>query len=198
MNPSGNPITRAPLAPASRISRQAFSVEPSRSRKTDAACTAATFTTSYTSPTAFTCFVSFLNSAATGAFPEQLLPLHHALVEPPRRAQHHAAVLEAHGAHLVAADAARIGRGVDAGRQRGAVECVVAGVGHELAWLARRQRGAAVAQHTVHPAVRLKADHAVRRRPVGRRQRLAVVIDALSALEMPGAENTRIDCSHCA
>src|SRR5215470_10282457 len=50
MNPSGKPITRAPLRPASRIRRQAFSVEPSRSRKTDAACTAATFTTPYVSP----------------------------------------------------------------------------------------------------------------------------------------------------
>src|SRR5438128_9820807 len=50
MKPSGNPITRAPLRPASRIRRQAFSVDPSRSRKTEAACTAATFTTPYTSP----------------------------------------------------------------------------------------------------------------------------------------------------
>jgi hypothetical protein len=38
-------ITRAPPFPASRISRQALAVEPSRSRNTDAACTAATFTT---------------------------------------------------------------------------------------------------------------------------------------------------------
>jgi hypothetical protein len=44
MKPSGKPITRAPALPASRISRQAFSVEPSRSRNTEAACTAATFT----------------------------------------------------------------------------------------------------------------------------------------------------------
>ena len=44
MKPSGNAITRAPLLPASRMSRQAFSVEPSRSRNTEAACTAATFT----------------------------------------------------------------------------------------------------------------------------------------------------------
>jgi hypothetical protein len=51
MNPSGNAITRAPAAPASAISRQAFSVEPSRSRKTQAACTAATLTTGYASPT---------------------------------------------------------------------------------------------------------------------------------------------------
>src|SRR5712692_9994120 len=50
MKPSGKPISRAPLRPASRISRQAFSVEPSRSRKTDAACTAATFTIEATSP----------------------------------------------------------------------------------------------------------------------------------------------------
>src|ERR1043165_7509524 len=50
MKLSGKPITRAPFAPASRISRQAFSVEPSRSRNTDAAWTAATFTTPYRSP----------------------------------------------------------------------------------------------------------------------------------------------------
>jgi len=46
MKPSGKPMTRAPCAPASRMSRQAFAVEPSRSRKTEAACTAATRTTS--------------------------------------------------------------------------------------------------------------------------------------------------------
>src|SRR4051812_15513389 len=50
MKPSGKPITRAPFLPASRIRRQAFSVEPSRSRKTDAAWTAATLTTGYWSP----------------------------------------------------------------------------------------------------------------------------------------------------
>src|SRR5215470_9061367 len=52
MNPSGNPMTRAPLRPASWIRRQAFSVDLSRSRKTEAACTAATFTTPYASPIA--------------------------------------------------------------------------------------------------------------------------------------------------
>src|SRR3954469_12166193 len=50
MKPSGKPITRAPFLPASRIRRQAFSVEPSRSRKTEAAWTAATLTTGYWSP----------------------------------------------------------------------------------------------------------------------------------------------------
>src|SRR5712691_6475188 len=43
-------MRRAPLFPASRISRQAFSVEPSRSRNTEAACTAATLTIGYLSP----------------------------------------------------------------------------------------------------------------------------------------------------
>src|SRR4029079_6207235 len=50
MKPSGKPTTRAPLSPASRIRRQALAVEPSRSRNTEAACTAATFTTPYASP----------------------------------------------------------------------------------------------------------------------------------------------------
>src|SRR4029077_16113 len=50
MKPSGKPMTRAPLAPASRIRRQAFAVEPSRFRNTEAAWTAATFTTPYASP----------------------------------------------------------------------------------------------------------------------------------------------------
>src|SRR5262245_5937427 len=50
MNPSGKPITRAPLLPASSINRHAFATDPSRSRKTDAACTAATRTISYESP----------------------------------------------------------------------------------------------------------------------------------------------------
>src|SRR5262245_18506578 len=50
MNPSEKPITRAPLPPASSISRHAFWTDPSRSRKTDAACTAATRTISYESP----------------------------------------------------------------------------------------------------------------------------------------------------
>src|SRR3954452_10903370 len=50
MNPSGKAITRAPLAPASRISAHAFSVDASRSRKTEAAWTAAALTVGYASP----------------------------------------------------------------------------------------------------------------------------------------------------
>src|SRR5437764_1593609 len=42
MNPSGKATSRAPRAPASAISEQAFSTVAARSRKTGAACTAAT------------------------------------------------------------------------------------------------------------------------------------------------------------
>ena len=52
MNPSGNPTSFAPWEPASSISRQAFSTEPSRFRNTGAACTAATRTLGYVSPKA--------------------------------------------------------------------------------------------------------------------------------------------------
>ena len=51
-NPSGKPITRAPLRPASRMRLHALSIDPARSRNTEAACTAATFTVSYLSPMA--------------------------------------------------------------------------------------------------------------------------------------------------
>ena len=47
------------------------------------------------------------------ALPEQLLMLHDTGEEPSRRRQHHAAIFEADLAHLVAADAACIGRSVD-------------------------------------------------------------------------------------
>src|SRR5262245_13486583 len=53
--------------------------------------------------------------------PEQLLVLHHAGKKPARRGEHHAAVLEAHGADLVAADTRCVGGCVDARRERGAV-----------------------------------------------------------------------------
>jgi hypothetical protein len=42
MKVSGKAMRRAPFAPASSISRTAFSIEASRSRKAGAACTAAT------------------------------------------------------------------------------------------------------------------------------------------------------------
>ena len=47
------------------------------------------------------------------SLPEQLLMLHDTGEEPSRRRQHHAAIFEADIAHLVAADAACIGRSVD-------------------------------------------------------------------------------------
>jgi hypothetical protein len=55
-------------------------------------------------------------STLGNALPEQLLVLPDISEEPSRRRQHHSAVFKAHLAHLIAADAAWIGRGIDARR----------------------------------------------------------------------------------
>src|ERR1700743_1302581 len=90
-------------------------------------------------------------AASADFLPKKLAVLGLALPWPRRRLKHQALALEAHLAHLVGAHACRIGAGVDAGDQRGAVERVGAAVGVVFArGLAGRQVGARAAQDAEH------------------------------------------------
>ena len=136
-------------------------------------------------------------SPSRNPFPDQFLVLHEAGVEPAWRAQHQPAVDERDRAHLVAADAACVGRGTTRVVSVVPSKLSLPGIGHVLPRLARRQLGAAVAQDAHHAAVGLEGDEALGLRSVRRRQRPAVVVLPLGAAERPELRRCGCRCSSC-
>src|SRR6266545_1600903 len=99
--------------------------------------------------------------------------------------------LEANLTHLLAADAARIGGGVDPSDQRAAVEGVVAGVRHVLPGFVGWQSRPTVAQHGHHAPIGLEDHQAHRPWPVRRGKRLAGIVTSLRFDQTPRTNNVR-------
>src|SRR5437667_2970693 len=108
---------------------------------------------------------------------------------PRRRLEDHAVAIEADLAHLVAADARRVGGGVDPGDKARAIEAVVAAIGAVGPAGAGRQFGPAVAGHRHHPAVRAEHDATHAFAAIGDGQRVAVAVARRGGDEFPGTDD---------
>src|SRR5579864_2845991 len=92
------------------------------------------------------------------ALPGQLAVLLARFGLPRRRAQDHAAAIEADLAHLVAADPARVGCGIHSGDEARPVERIVAAIGAVGTRRARRQLRPAVTRDGHHPPLGVEHD----------------------------------------
>src|SRR5271163_90598 len=77
-----------------------------------------------------------------------------------RRGEYDQLALETDAAHLVAADAARVGSGIDAGDQTCPVECVVAAIGTVVTGHTGRHLAPSVADDRLHAPVGGEGDAA--------------------------------------